>query len=83
MLLPDKISSLYALMQSKTCTVAVAVTEATARIDAMTMPSILRDRWGRVCTAFTRGATAKEPDHCRVRFAGNQSSARAFTVTKE
>ena len=71
--LPDKISSLYALMQSKTSTVAVAVTEATARTDAMTTPSILGDRWRRACTAFTRRAAAKEPDHGQVRLAGNQS----------
>ena len=81
--LPDKISSLYALMKARPATVAVAVTEATARIDAMTMPSILQDRWRRVCTAFTRGVTAKEPDQGRVRLTGNQSSVRAFTMTKE
>ena len=69
--------------KARPATVAVAVTEATVRNDAMMMPSILRDRWRRVCTAFTRGGTAKEPDHVRVRFPGNQSPARAFTVTEE
>ena len=62
---------------------AVAVTDATARIEAMTTPSMRRDRCSKVCTAVTRWETAKESDHGRVRFIGNHTSVRALTIINE
>ena len=68
---------------ARPATAAVAVTDATARIDAMTTPSIRRDRCSKVCTAVTRWETAKESDHGLVRFIGNHTSARALTIINE
>ena len=64
-------------------TAAVEVTDTTARIEAMTTPSIRWDRCRKVCTAVTRWETAKESDHDLVRFIGNHTSVRALTITKE
>ena len=64
-------------------TAAVAVTDTTARIEAMTTPSIRRDRCSKVCTVVTRWETAKESDHGLVRFIGNHISVQALTITNE
>ena len=64
-------------------TAAVAVTDATARIEAMTTPSICRDQCSKVHTAVTRWETAKESDHGWVRFIGNHTFVWALTITSE
>ena len=68
---------------ARPATAAVAVTDATARIEAMTTPSICRDWCSKVCTVVTRRETAKESDHGLVRFIGNHISVRALTITNE
>ena len=68
---------------ARPATATVAVTDATARIEAMTTRSMCRDRCSKVCTAVTRWETAKESDHGRVRFIGNHTSVRASMITNE
>ena len=78
-----KSAVLISWCNARTATASVAVTDTTARIEAMTTPSIRQDRCSKVCTAVTRWETAKEFDHGRVRFIGNHTSVRALTITNE
>ena len=47
-------NQLFEFLGARPATAAVAVTDATARIEAMTTPSICQDQCSKVCTAVTR-----------------------------